>query len=285
MPKHVRRVTLTRTVTYTTTIDTAGRPEETDANIIIANGGSAGATGVLSIAELLAGSIANNGPNIVRSVWSPTGTSINVEPYIVRPQNTVMTLGQRVASITPQAGNGAAIGKLFVVTAVTSDFKTANSAVEPVWALTDGSTTTDLNVTFRTIPKFYTPTTFVAATVYPVGSILRPSANSQKEFLVTTVTSAASTAPTWSAAAGGYDTIGIASAVPGAGAVICISGCLTFAVLTSYQLGDLVKPSAASAEEYVVTIAGATSTVAMGAAACAVNATVAFGGVTFKRLL
>jgi hypothetical protein len=38
MPKNTRRVTVVRTVTFTTTIDTPGYPEETDANIIIANG-------------------------------------------------------------------------------------------------------------------------------------------------------------------------------------------------------------------------------------------------------
>lgn len=279
MPKHVRRVTVTRTVTFTATIDTAGRPEETDANIIIANGGAAGATGVLAIAELLAGSLANAGI-ISRGSWSATGTSVNVEPYVVRPQNTALALGQRIVSVSPPAGYEAARGKLFVVSAPGS---TANVSNEPNWSLTDGSTTTDGSVTFRTIPKFYTPTTAVTATTYPVGTILRPSAGSLKEFLVT-AQSGAFTTPTWSQAAGGNDTLGTSFAA-GAATLLCISGIKTYAGLTSYQLGDLVKPSTTSAEEYLVTQGGATDTSAGTALTASVGSSVTIGSVVFKRMV
>lgn len=275
MPKHVRRVTVTRTVTFTATIDTAGRPEETDANILIANGGAAGATGVLSITELLAGSIANAGV-ISRGSWSATGTSINVEPYIVRPRNTALTLGQRVASISPPSGFAAAVGKLFVVSTPGS---TADVAAEPNWTLTDGNTTTDGTVTYRTIPKFYTPTTAVTATTYAVGTILRPSATSLKEFLVT-AQSGAFTTPTWTS----NDTLGTSFAA-GSATLLCISGILTYATLTSYQLGDVVKPTAGSSEEYIVTTAGQTDVSGSGALTASVGASVTIGGATFKRIV
>lgn len=279
MPKHVRRITVTRTVTFTATIDTAGRPEESDANIIIANGGAAGATGVLAIAELLAGSIANNGPSVVRGSWTATGTSVNVEPYVVRPQNSALTLGQRIVAVSPPAGYEAARGKLFVVSTAGT---TANVSNEPNWTLTNAGTTTDGTVTLRTIPKFYTPTTAVNATVYPVGTILRPSATSLKEFLVT-AQSGAFTTPTWSQAAGGNDTLGTSFAA-GAATLLCISGILTYAGLTSYQLGDVVKPSASSSEEYIVTQAGATDTSAGTALTASVGSSVTIGAAVFKRL-
>jgi hypothetical protein len=275
MPKNTRRATVTRTVTFTTTIDTPGRPEETDPNILTLLGGAAGTTGTLAIGELLAGSNLSNAGIISRGNWSVTGTSINIEPYITRPQNTPLTLGQRIASIKPNTGNEAALGKLFVVTVGGT---TANVATEPTWALTDGNTTTDGTVTYRTIPKFPTLTTFVTATVYGIGTILRPAATSLKEFLVTTATSASTTAPTWT----NLDTLGAANSLPGAGAVICIAGCVTYTFQTQFALGDLVKPSAASAEEYIVTVAGRSDTTALTAS---VGASVTRGTATFKRII
>lgn len=276
MPKNTRRVTVTRTVTFTTTIDNPGRPEETDANMLTLLGGAAGTTGTLAIGELLAGSnLANNG-TITRGNWSVTGTSVNVEPYITRPQNATLTLGQRVTPIYPVAGNEAALGKLCVVTVAGT---TANSATEPTWATTDGSTTTDGTVTFRTIPKFPTLTTFAAATVYTVGTILRPSASSMKEFLVTSATTASTTAPTWT----NLDTLGAANSLPGAGAVVCIAGCVTYTLQAQFALGDVVKPSSVSAEEYLVTAAGKSDTTALTVAT--VGNSVTRGTVTFKRIV
>jgi len=275
MPKNTRRATVTRTVTFTTTIDTPGRPEETDANLLTLLGGAAGTTGTLSIAELLAGSnLANNG-TISKTNWSVTGTSVNIEPYITRPQNTALTLGQRITSLTPPSGNEAALGKLFVVTVAGT---TANSANEPTWTLTNASTTTDGTATLRTIDKFYTPTNFAAATVYGVGTIVRPSAASLKEFLVTTATTASTAAPTWT----NLDTMGAANSLPGAGAVICIAGCRAYAFQTQYALGDVVKPSAASSEEYLVTTAGRSDTTAL---TTTVGASVTRGTAVFKRIV
>lgn len=275
MPKNTRRATVTRTVTFTTTIDTPGRPEETDANLLTLLGGAAGATGTLSIAELLSGAdLANNGV-ITRSNWSVTGTSVNIEPYITRPQNSALTLGQRITALTPPSGSEAALGKLFVVTVAGT---TANTATEPTWALTNASTTTDGTATLRTIDKFYTPTNFAASTVYAVGLIVRPTATSLKEFLVTTATTASTAAPTWT----NLDTLGAANSLPGAGAVICIAGCRTYAFQTQYALGDVVKPSAASSEEYLVTNAGRSDTTALTAS---VSASVTRGTAVFKRIV
>lgn len=275
MPKNTRRVTVTRAITYTTTIDVPGYPEETDANLLVLLGGAAGNTGTLSLGELLAGSnLANNG-TISKPNWATTGTTTNVEPYITRPQNTALTLGQRVASVTPPSTYEAALGKLFFVSVAGT---TQNISTEPNWTLTDGGTTTDGTVTFRTLPKFPTLTTFAAATVYAIGTILRPAATSLKEFLVTTATTASTTAPTWTS----IDTLGAANSLPGAGAVICIAGCLTYAFQTQYALGDVVKPAAASSEEYLVTVAGKSDTSAL---TTTVGSSVTRGTATFKRII
>lgn len=275
MPKNTRRVTVTRTATFTTTIDVPGYPEETDANLLVLMGGAAGNTGTLAIGELLSGSnLANNG-TISRGNWSVSGTSINVEPYITRPQNAALTLGQRVASVKPPSGSEAALGKLFFVAVAGT---TANVSTEPTWATTDGSTTSDGTVTFRTLPKFPTLTNFAASTVYAVGTILRPAATSLKEFLVTTATTASTTTPTWTS----IDTLGAANSLPVAGAVICIAGCVTYAFQTQYALGDVVKPSAGSSEEYLVTTAGKSDTSAL---TTTVGASVTRGTAVFKRII
>jgi hypothetical protein len=275
MPKNTRRVTVTRTVTFTTTVDTPGYPEESNANMLVLLGGAAGNNGVLSIGELLAGADLSNAGSISRGSWSITGTTTNIEPYIVRPQQASLSLGQRVASTNPPAGREAAAGRLFVVTTAGT---TANSSAEPTWNLTSGGTTTDGTVTFRTIDKFYTPTTFVAATVYSAGTILRPANNSLKEFLVTTATSAATTMPAWT----DLDALGAANSIPGAGAVICISGCKTYAFQSLFALGDVVKPSVSSTDEYIVTVAGRSDTTALSAS---VGNSVTRGTVTFKRII
>jgi hypothetical protein len=281
MPKNTRRVSVTRTVTFTATIDTPGYPEESDANMLVILGGAAGNTGTLSIGELLAGSNLSNNGTIVRGNWSASGASVNIDPYITRPQNTPLSLGQRIASVRPRDGQEAALGKLFFVSVAgtTANITTpVNNSTEASWTLTDGNTTTDGTVTYRTIPKFYTPTNFVTATVYAVGTIVRPAATSLKEFLITTATSASTTAPTWT----NLDTLGATNNLPGAGAVICISGCLTYAFQTQYALGDVVKPSAVSSEEYIVTVAGRSDTSALTAS---VNASVTRGTATFKRII
>lgn len=275
MPKNTRRVTVTRAVTYQATIDVPGYPEETDANLLVLLGGAAGNTGTLSLGELLAGSNLANAGIISKPNWAATGTTTNVEPYITRPQNTALTLGQRVASISPPANYQAATGKIFVVTVAGT---TANTATEPNWALTDGSTTTDGTVTYRTVAKFPTLTTFVTATVYGVGTVLRPAATSTKEFLVTTATTASTTTPTWT----NLDTLGAANSLPGAGAVVCIAGAVTYAFQTQYALGDIVKPSSGSSEEYLVTTPGRSDTTAL---TTTVGASVTRGSATFKRII
>ena len=280
MPKNTRRVTVTRTVTFTTTVDTPGYPEETDPNMLTLLGGAAGNTGTLSIGELLAGSdLANNGV-INRGNWSVTGTSVNIEPYITRPRNTALTLGQRVASVSPVAGNEAALGKLFVVTAINTGVnggRTADTAPEPTWTLVDGNTTVDGGVTYRTIPKFPNIVNFAVSTAYSLGTIVRPVANSPLEFLVTTAGTTAASAPTWS----GADNPG-ATLASGTVTFTCIAGNVTYAFLTQYGLGDIVKPSAGSNDQYLVTVAGRSDTTALTAA---VGANVVRGTATFRRLV
>lgn len=274
MPKNTRRVTVTRTVTYVTTIDTPGYPEAVDSDMLVVMGGAAGNTGPLAIGELLSGSnLANNG-TITKANWSVSGTSTNIEPYITRPQNAALTLGQRVASLYPPSGSEAALGKLFFVSAAGT---TANTSTEPTWNPADAGSTTDGTVTFRTIPKFPSLTTFAASTVYAVGTILRPSATSLKEFLVTTATTSGTTTPTWTS----FDTLGASGSLPVAGAVICIAGCDTYAFNTQYSLGQLVKPSAASSEEYLVTQAGKSDTSAL---TTTVGSSVTRGSAVFKRV-
>ena len=274
MPKSIRRATVTRTVTFTATIDVPGYPEETDANILVLAGGAAGNTGTLSISELLSGSIAANG-SITRANWSITGTSTNVESYISRPQNTALAVGTRVASITPPAGLAAAIGKMFVVTVAGT---TANSATEPSWSLTDGNTTTDGTVTFRTIPKFPTFVNFAINTAYTLGQIIRPTATSMREFLVTTAGTSAGTAPTWTNADTAGQTLTSNTAI-----LTSLINVATYGQLTTYALGDVVKPSAASAEEYLVTVGGTTNTTATLSAS--VGSSVTIGTATFKRIV
>jgi hypothetical protein len=277
MPKNTRRVSVTRTVTFTTFIDTPGRPEETDANMLTLLGGAAGTTGTLAIGELLSGSTLANSGTITRGNWSVTGTSSNIEPYITRPQNTALTVGTRVASIKPPATYEAALGKLYVVTVAGT---TQNVATEPNWGTTDGGTTSDGTVTFRCIPKFPTLTNWAASTARAVGVITRPSATSMREFLVTTAGTTAASAPTWTNA----DTAG-ATLVDGTVTYTSLVNFLTYAFLTQYELGATVKPSAASTEEYLCTTAGASDTTALNSGSPAVNASVTRGTATFKRIV
>lgn len=274
MPKNCRRVTLTRTVTYTATIDLPGRPEETDSNMLVLLGGAAGTTGTLAIGELLAGSnLANNG-SITKGDWSITGTSVNIEPYITRPQNTLLALGTRVVSIKPPLGYEAALGKVFVVS---SPGTTANSATEPNWNLNDGGTTTDGIATYYTIPKFPAISTFAVSTAVTAGQIVRPSANSTKEFLVTVGGTTGASAPTWPS----FDSLG-ATVTSGTATMVCIAGVDVYAFQTQYQLGAVIKGSASSIGEYLVTTAGRSDTSALSAS---VGASVTRGTVTFKRLV
>lgn len=274
MPKSIRRATVTRTVTYTATIDMPGYPEETDSNILTLAGGFAGNTGVLSISELLAGSIASNGV-ISRGSWSVTGTSTNVEAYISRPTSTALTVGTRVASTNPPAGYGAATSKMFVVTTAGT---TGSSTTEPNWNTTDGGTTTDGTVTYTTIPKFPSYNNFAISTSYNVGQIVRPSATSLREYLVISSGISAASAPTWTSADNAGDSLSSNGAV--FKALITVK---TYAQLTTFALGDVVKSSSSATDEYIVTVAGTTNTTAV--LSTTVGSSTTLGTVTFKRIV
>ena len=290
MPKNTRRITVTRTVTYKATIDLPGHPNKTDAEVLTLLGGSSGNTGTLAIGELLAGSELTNNGTITKAAWSATGTSTNIEPYGTRAKNTALPLGARVVSTKPPAGKEAALGKVFVVTAIaaaTNGGKTANSDAEPSWTVTDGDATTDGGVTYRTVPKFAAPVTYAASTAYDKGTVLRPSANSAKEYLVTTANTAAASTPVWVNA----DTPGATVAFQTGGSAVCIAGCKTYAFLTSFALGDIVKPNSTSTQEYLVTVPGKTNanvlenTEAATPVAVAVGGSVTHGSATFLRIV
>lgn len=275
MPKNTRRVTFTRTVTFTATIDTPGRPEETDANMLTALGGATGTFGPLSIAELLAGSAANNGV-LTRGNWSATGTSLNVEPYTTRPASAGLSLGQRIASISPPSGYEAARNKLYVVSVAGT---TGAGTTEPNWSLTDGGTTTDGTVTYRTIPKFPTIVNFAISSAVALGAIIRPTSTSLKEYLVTTAGTTAGSAPTWTS----NDAVG-ASITSNTAVLLCIAGVTLYGFNQVFGLGEVVKPLAASSAEFICTAAGTSDTNALDTGSPAVGASVTRGTATFKRL-
>lgn len=293
MPKNVRRVTVERTVTYRTTIDLPGYTDESDANMLVLLGGADGKKGTLAMGELLAGSdLANNG-SITKSNWSVTARS-NVEPYITRPNNAKLSVGTRVVSVSPRAGKEAALGKLFIVTqAGTTADLSGTEFTEPNWAVTDGGVTSDGTVKYMAIPRFYTVVNFAAGTLFPVGTVVRPGPQSNKEFLVTTATVAAATgvagtsAPTWT----NIDVFGASANLTGGGALLCIAGAKVYAQRTYYELGDIVHAGESSTAEFIVTSAGRSNTSDLSAAKKDGGTTVpvagdfvTLGGVTFKMI-
>lgn len=309
MPKNTRRITVTRTVTYTTTIDTPGivhipHTAAGDTTTLTQLGGANGATGVMAIAELLAGSDLEHDGTISKTNWSISSKS-DIEPYITRPKNTALPIGTRVASTNPSQDKLAALGKLFVVVAIDNTVnggKTADSNTEPAWHTANGGETTDGGITYRTIPKFPNENqlkVFAAATVYGLGTILKPSDNSLKEFLVITATTSNTTAQMATALWVSQDKIGtIAQFATGAGQtaatagrVICIAGCQTYAYRTQYSIGDLVKPADDSSEEYLVIVSGRSNTKPLDKTedtkpvAVAVGGEVVHGTAKFRRIV
>jgi hypothetical protein len=227
---------------------------------------------------LLSGSIAHNGSKVYGSGWTVVAGSANIESYTSRVKNVTPTLGTRYASVSPPSGYEAALAKLFVVVAATA--ATANTDTEPGWATTDGGTTTDGGVTYRTIPKFPTIGTFTASTAYSVGQLLKPSATSMREYLVT-VAGTPTAAPTWTS----YDTPGVTVSPTGGATLMCLTNVLTYANNTVYGMGDLVKPTAASTEEYLCVVAGTSDTTALNGSSPAVGTTFTRGTAQFKRIV
>lgn len=295
MPKNTRRITVTRTVTYTTTIDTPGivhipHTAAGDTTTLTQLGGANGATGVMAIAELLAGSDLEHDGTITKTDWSISSKS-DIEPYITRPKNTALPIGTRVASTNPSQDKLAALGKLFVVVAIdktVNDGKTANSNDEPAWNIANGGITTDGGITYRTLPKFPNANQlrqFASATAYGVGTILKPSATSLKEFLVTMATTATTQPQAWAS----FDRVGqvknLVATAGTSGQVICIAGCQTYAYRTQYAMGDLVKPTADSNSEYLVVAAGRSNTTDLEPTAPAVDTEVTRGTAKFRKVV
>ena len=300
MPKNTRRITVTRTVTYTTTIDNPGMVDiahtAADSDTLDKIGGATGATGVMAIAELLAGSDLVHNGTITKTNWSISSKS-DIEPYITRPKNTALPIGTRVASTNPSQNKLAALGKLFVVVAIdktVNDGKTADSNTEPEWNTANGGITTDDGITYRTIPKFPNEkqlVQFVSATAYGAGTILKPASKSLKEFLVITATTTNTKPQVWAE----FDTVGqvknLVATTGTSGQVICIAGCQTYAYRTQYAMGDLVKPTADSNSEFLVTVAGKSNMKPLEnteddkPVAVAVGASVTHGTATFLRIV
>lgn len=276
MPKNTRRVVVSRNVTFQTTYDVVGYPEETGANLLNVLGGASGSTGQLALGELLAGATLIKNGSIVRSNWTVVGTPINIEGYRIRTPNRIMNPGQRVVSVKPLTGNEAATGKQFVaITAGT----TANVVAEPWWNITNGATTVDGTVTLCTLPKFPVITDYVSNTAFALGTVIRPYGNSLKEYLVTVANVASAHTPVWTS----VDTVGTTVPFQSGGQLICIAGCITYAINTYYYVGDVVKPTANSSEEYLCLVAGTSGNGALSLGA--VGNTGSFGTAQFKRMV
>lgn len=293
MPKNTRRITVTRTITYTTTIDTPGivhipHTAAGDTTTLTQLGGADGATGVMAIAELLAGSDLEHDGTITKTNWSISAKA-DIEPYLTRPKNTALPIGTRVASTNPSQDKLAALGKLFVVVAIdktVNDGKTANSNDEPAWNTANGGITTDGGITYRTLPKFPDANQlrqFVSATAYGAGTILKPASTSLKEFLVTMATTATTQPQAWAT----FDKVGqvknLVATTGTSGQVICIAGCQTYAYRTQYAMGDLVKPTADSNDEYLVIVSGKSDTTDLSVASA--GGEVVRGTAKFRRIV
>lgn len=194
MAKTSRRVSFTRTITYTFTADFPGRAGASDSDMLTQNGGATGSFGTLQIGDLLAGSQANNG-TISKGNWSVTGTSVDVEPFITRPNNTALTLGTRVASINSTVTD---VGtRLFMVSVAGTTANSSPATTEPTWATTFNATTTDGTVTYIAIPRYPTITNFATSTAVTLGQVVRSAGGATDEFMVTVAGTTAGSAPTW----------------------------------------------------------------------------------------
>lgn len=145
MTATTRRVTFTKTKTYTFTVDFPNYSLVSDATIL-ANAKLP--NGACALGELLAGSSANNGaitnPDTVTApsdAWAVSGVGANIEPYFVWQANTLYAAGTRVSPTTPS-------DKLYTASAGTS------GPTEPTWPTTVGETVVNVGVTFTCIAKF-----------------------------------------------------------------------------------------------------------------------------------
>ena len=146
MAATTKRVTFTKTRTFTFTVDIPNYASVLDADVLAA---AKLPNGYCSLGELLAGSSANNGsitnPDTVggaaSSAWSVSGTGTPIEPYYTWTASTLLAVGTRVSPTTPTS-------KLYTATAGTT------GTTEPVWPTTVGGTVTNGTVTFTCIAKF-----------------------------------------------------------------------------------------------------------------------------------
>ena len=190
--KNTRRVTFSKTVTYTFTADFPGKAGVSDATIL------ADSNAPLAIGELLARAAVSHNGNIDNGAWAVTGTSTDVHSYSARVANLPLSLGDRVVALgSPIMG---ATGKIYVVTEIDPDAnegKTSAIFDEPDWTQTLAGSTVDGGITFTTLPKFYTPSTFAIDTAYALGVIIKPTAESTEEYIVSVAGVSDAGAPAW----------------------------------------------------------------------------------------
>jgi hypothetical protein len=190
--KGTRRVTFTRTVTQTFTCDFPGKAGVADATIL------ADTNTPLNLGELLAKATLSHNGSVNNGAWAVSGTSADIYNYGARTPNAPLALGDRVAAL--DASVAGANGKIYVVTVITpgtNEGKTAAATNEPVWNQTLAGNTVDGGITFTTIPKFYTPSTFAINTVYALGDVVKPTAGSTEEYIVSVAGTSAGDAPAW----------------------------------------------------------------------------------------
>jgi hypothetical protein len=269
MAKTTKRVTFSRTVTFTYTADMPGYASESDANALAAANGP---NGVNSIGELLAGSTAALGA-ILRGSWAvPTatvtgsisGTTLTVTAVTsgtLVPGQTIT--GTNVVSSTIITGYGTGTGGTGTYT-VNQSQTVASTTITATGA---GVSIEPYNI-------------FVPSYAYALSDRVVPATNpGNRLFIVRTAGTSAATEPTWN------NTIGTSTTSGGVTfcAVDKFYTATTFAVSTAYTVGQVVKPTAGSANEFLCITAG-TSAGTAPTWPTTMGATVTSGTATFQNI-
>jgi hypothetical protein len=169
----------------------------TVAGVVITNQGS-GYTSAPTV-SFSGGGGTNAAATAYISTWSVSGASTAIEQYSMYTNSYAYTLGQQITGTSPT-------NRLYVC-------KTAGTTgtSEPTWDQTIGNSTTAGTASFITVDKFVTVITFAISTAYTLGQIVKPTAGSAYEFVVTAAGTSAATSPTWPTTIGGSVTSGTAT--------------------------------------------------------------------------
>lgn len=269
MAKTTKRITFSRTVTFTYTADMPGYSAETDANALAAANGP---NGVNSIGELLAGSTASLGA-ILRAAWAvPTATvtgSISGTTLTVTAVSSgTLTIGQTLSGTN--VANGTIITGYTTGTGGTGTYTVSISQ-------TTASTTITATGAGIAIEPY---NIFVPSYAYALSDRVVPATNpGNRLFIVRTAGTSAASEPTWN------NTIGVSTTSGGVTfcAVDKFYTPLTFATSTAYTVGQVVKPTAVSTSEFLCITAGNSGT---GAPTwpTTMGTTVVSGAATFQTI-